>query len=97
MTDRENVINPGFSKSLTVYSNHTSCTCVHKPLCHAWRGQRLTSSVTLQESSTLFSEVSHYAWGFSEADWPGSTGICLSLPSSTEGLQTYDTMTGFSH
>lgn len=45
------------------------CHCVH-----AWRGQKLTSSVTPQERPTLFSEVSHYAWGFSEADWQGSTG-----------------------
>lgn len=67
MTER-NVINPGFSKSLTLYSNYMSCTC---RCVHAWRSQRLTSSVTPQEPSTLFSQ---YAWRFGEAGWRGSAG-----------------------
>lgn len=33
MTDRETVINPRFSKSLTLYSNYMSCIYVHVPLC----------------------------------------------------------------
>lgn len=37
-TARENVINPGFSKGLTVYSNYTSCICVHMPLCACMEG-----------------------------------------------------------
>lgn len=97
--DWQNVTNPGFSKSLTLYPSYMSCTYVHMPLCACTEepesNLKCYSSGAVHLVLWSFSLGLEIQWGWLARRHRGS--VCLSLISSTEGLQSQITMTRFSH